>query len=86
MWNITVANRTLVDISSFVLRRPNRNPNQSRDLHSLEFRAWEEEGGCWKLQLDDSSLQANHGGMRSIVRAQFRKDALDSALDGFLRD
>ena len=38
------------------------------------------------LQFDDSSLQADHRGVRSVVCAQFRKDGLDSALNRFLRD
>ena len=40
----------------------------------------------WELQLDDPSLQSDHCGVGSIVGAQFRKDVLDSTLDGFLRD
>jgi hypothetical protein len=39
-----------------------------------------------RLQLDDSSLQADHGRLRSIVGAQFGEDVLDSPLDGFLGD
>ena len=39
-----------------------------------------------ELQLDDPSLQSDHGRVGSIVGAQFRKDALDPALHGFLRD
>jgi hypothetical protein len=43
-------------------------------------------GAWWELQLDDSSLHADHGGVRSIIGAQLRKDGLDSTLDGFLGD
>ena len=39
-----------------------------------------------KLQLDDPSLQPDHCGVRSIIGAQFRKNAFDPAFDGFLRD
>ena len=64
-----------------------RNPKKSRERHSLEF-GWQagEQGTGGVLQFDDSSLQADHRGMRSVAGAQFRKDALDSALHGFLRD
>ncbi len=40
----------------------------------------------WKLKLDDSSFQADHCGVRSIVGTEFRKDALHSTFDGFLGD
>jgi len=45
-----------------------------------------EEASSWKLQLDDSSLQANHCCMRSIIGTEFRKDALHPTFDGFLGD
>ena len=54
-------------------------------LASLGCSSGEQAAGQ-KLQLDDSSLQADHGGMGSIIRAQFGKDVLDSALHGFLSD
>src|SRR6185437_3183439 len=44
------------------------------------------EPGWVKLQVDDSSLQADHSGVGSIVSTQFRKNALDPTLDRFLRD
>src|SRR5271165_1426270 len=48
---------------------------------------WRASKSRWRrLQFDDSSLHADHRGVRSVVCAQFRKDGLDSALDGFLRD
>jgi len=42
-------------------------------------------GGCAHkgLQLDDSSLQANHRSVGSVIGPQFRKDVLDPALDRF---
>jgi len=43
-------------------------------------------GKLVELQLDDSSLQTDHCGVGSIVSAQFRKNALDSTLDGLFRD
>jgi hypothetical protein len=39
-----------------------------------------------KLKVDDPSFEPNHCGLRSIICAQFGKNALDSTLDGFLRD
>ena len=39
-----------------------------------------------KLQPDDSPLQPDHRGVRSIIGAQLGKDGLDSTLDGFLGD
>jgi hypothetical protein len=50
----------------------------------LEFGA--EQPNWWELQLDDSSLQSDHGRLRSVVGAQFGKDILDSLFDGFLGD
>src|SRR5271165_5548697 len=48
---------------------------------------WRASKSRWRrLQFDDSSLHADHRGVRSVVCAQFREDGLDSALDGFLRD
>jgi hypothetical protein len=39
-----------------------------------------------KLKLDDSALDADHGGMRSVVGTQFGKDAPDLSLNGFFAD
>jgi hypothetical protein len=36
-----------------------------------------------KLKLDDSALDADHGGVGSVVGAQFGEDIPDVALDGF---
>ena len=69
------------------IREANRNPKKSCNRHSLEsvdLRRARQGGG--ELQLDDSSLQSDHRGVGSIVGAQFRKDVLDSTLDGFLGD
>ena len=38
------------------------------------------------LELDDPSLHADHGGLGSIVGAQFGNDGFDSALHRFLSD
>ena len=38
------------------------------------------------LQLDDSSLETDDCGVRPVVGVQFRKNALDSALDGVFRN
>jgi hypothetical protein len=38
------------------------------------------------LEFDDSALQPYHGGVGSVVGAQFGEDVLDSAFDGFFRD
>ena len=50
----------------------------------LEFGPSSRTGG--ELQLDDSSLQPDHGRMGSVAGAQFGKDVLDSPLDGLLGD
>lgn len=36
-----------------------------------------------KLEFNDSALQADHGGVSTIVGSQFGKDAFHSAFDGF---
>ena len=38
------------------------------------------------LEFDDSALQPYHGGVGSVVGAQFGEDVLDSAFDGFFSD
>ncbi len=65
-----------------------RNPKKGRDTSLFRVFACgpREEESWWKLQLDDSSLQADHCSMGSIICAQFGKDALDSTLYGFLGD
>jgi hypothetical protein len=41
----------------------------------------------WRgLQFDDSSLEADHGSVRSVVGTQLGKNALDPTLNRFLRD
>lgn len=65
----------------------NRNPKKSCDGHSLEFfMRLGRVSSRWKLQLDDSSFQADRCGVGSIIGAQFGKDGLDSTLDGLLGD
>ncbi len=64
----------------------NRYPKKSFDRHSLESGFFGGAGQVGKLQVDNPSLQANHRGVRSIIGAQFRKDAFDSTLDGLLSD
>ena len=56
------------------------------DLHSLEF--WDSgDKVTWgELKFDDPSLQPDHGCLGSVAGAQFRKDILDSPLDGLLSD
>jgi len=39
-----------------------------------------------KLKLDNSALHADHGGVSSVVGAQFGKDVPDLALDGLFAD
>jgi hypothetical protein len=64
-----------------------RYPKESRNRHSFGFGMQAGEVvGRRGLQFDDSSLQADHRGVGSIVGAQFGKNALDSAFDRFLGD
>ncbi len=64
--------RTLVELR----RGPNATESPKRAVGSL-FRV---------LQFDDSALQPYHGGVGSVVGAQFGEDVLDSAFDGFFGD
>ena len=59
---------------------------KSRLFWVLEFVQGRGRRGGWKLQLDDSSFQADHCRLRSVVGAQFGEDVLDSPLNGFLGD
>ena len=47
---------------------------------------WARRGTQLRLQFDDSSLQPDHGRLRSVVGAQFGEDVLDSPLDSLLGD
>src|SRR5271165_1022362 len=88
MWSISGATRSLSYEPECHIADTHRYPKESRNRHSLEFgmQVWRGGRPGQKLQLDDPSLHANHGGLGPIVRAQLGKDGLDSSLNGFLRD
>src|SRR5271157_4127796 len=83
MWSISVAMRIPSYEPECHIADAHRYPKESRNRHSFESG---EKAGGQKLQFDDPSLHANHGGVGSIVCAQLGKDGLDSALHGFLGD
>jgi hypothetical protein len=56
------------------------------DNYSLGYWDLGANGEPVRLQFDDSSLQPDHGRLRSVVGAQFGEDVLDSPLDGLLGD
>jgi hypothetical protein len=86
MWSISGATRILSYEPECHIADAHQYPKESRNRHSFEFGMQVWRGGGQKLQFDDPSLHANHGGVGSIVCAQLGKDVLDSALHGFLGD
>ena len=60
----------LDELHRFLRCGAKRSPKKSCDCHSLGgLETGCEEAGRWKLQLDDSSFQSDHSGMRTIVGA-----------------
>ena len=69
-------------------RRKNKNPLKVRGLpmraaslkRLVQTTLWSE------LKFNDSALEADHGGVGPVIRAQFGEDVTDLALDGFFAD